>query len=122
MGIISSAPEFYVKEIANEFGIEYVRECKIELNSEGKLTGNFDSDGFYGKKKSLEDFCKNCNLCFEFVVYHGDSFLGIEPLSISGLGIAIKSKDDLREEMKEVLAAADIVLYDWHVYPLLKIL
>lgn len=117
-GIISSAPEFYAREIAENLGMDYVEACWIGIDSMGKMTGEFKSNGLYGKKKSLENFCKRFNIYLEEIAYHGDSFLDIEPLMICGLGIAVKPKEN--KFKKDIIKAADIVLYDWNAHPVLK--
>lgn len=118
-GIISRAPDFYVKEIADMFKINYYEACEVGLDEHNFLTGKFKSNGLYGKEKSLENFCKKFSIAPRQVAYHGDSKPDVQALRICGLGIAVNPH---KKFMQEVIEASDVVLNLWYKHPLLEIL
>lgn len=118
LGIISSAPDFYIKDIAGQLGITYFEACEVGIK-DGKLTGEFKSNGLYGKEKSLENFCQKFSIEPEKIVYHGDSKPDEPVLRKCGIGIAV---NPFKKFEKEVVESSDIVLYDWFKHPLLEVL
>lgn len=119
IGLISSAPDFYVKEIADLFKINYFEACEVGLDEQNFLTGEFKSNGLYGKQKSLENFCKKFSIEPEKVAYHGDSKPDVPVLQCCGLGIAVRPHKKFEQEVTE---SSDVVLNLWYEHPLLEIL
>lgn len=119
LGIISSAPTFYVDDIAKELGMDFWEGCDVLFDERGICTGEMKSNGIYGKGKSIENFCKTHRISPERIVYHGDEKYDIDALKISGIGIAF---DPIGGENGEVAKASDVILYDWSKHPLIEII
>lgn len=118
-GIVSSAPDFYVREIEDLFKTNYFEACEVELDEQGFLTDKFKNNGLYRKEISLENFCQKFSLMPEQVAYHGDSKSDLEVLKKCRAGIAVNLHKKFEEEVKQ---AADVALYNWFKHPLLEIL
>ncbi|MCL6500648.1 MAG: haloacid dehalogenase-like hydrolase [Candidatus Pacearchaeota archaeon] len=119
LGLISSAPDFYVREIANLLKISYFDACEVGVDRHNFLTGEFGGNGLYGKKSSLETFCQKFSLKPSEIAYHGDSKPDIAVLSSCGLGIAVNPHKKFEQEVIEV---SDVVLYSWYKHPLIELL
>ncbi len=117
--IISSAPSFFVKYVAEELKINFWEACMSEVDDKGNLTGNFKSNGLYGKGKSLTEFCERFSRNLKKTIYQGDHHYDKKALEIAGVGIAFQPVDGPEGE---VAKASDVVLYDWMQHPLLEIL
>ncbi len=121
LAIISSAPHFYIKSVVNELRINYFEGFELEINSERIFTGKmkYYAD-LYGKRKSLEKFCKTYSRNIEKTIYHGDHHIyDRAALNYAGLSVAVNPKEEHRSEFIDV---ADFILYDWSEHPLLEIL
>lgn len=119
LGIISSAPTFYVEDIAKQLGMDSWEGCDVILDEKGICTGEMKSNGIYGKGKSIEDFCRKYRFAVERVAYHGDEVYDISALKLCGIGIAFDPKGGLEGD---VAKASDVILYDWIEHPLLALL
>jgi HAD superfamily phosphoserine phosphatase-like hydrolase len=117
--MISSAPTFYVKEVANDLGFDYFEGCKLVVDDKGSFTGEKISNGLHGKGKSLEYLCEKYNLKKERTIFHGDQHYDSCVMNNVAMSCAIGMDEKLLKKSNP-----DFILPkgDYAFHPLLKIL
>jgi phosphoserine phosphatase len=114
--IISSGPDFIVKNFADEYGMDYSEGCIVGVK-EGILTGEFISTGLHGRQESIEIFCKKFNLSVDQIIYTGDCYLDVWALKNCLIGVAFNPEGGLDGPAAK---AADVIIFDWEDHPLAK--
>lgn len=115
IAILSGGFTFFGDYIAKRFGIDYVYANDLEVDDNGKLTGNFAGDIVDGQRKAelLKLIAKVEKVDLAQTIAVGDGANDLPMLAAAGLGIAFHAKPRVVENAKQSISTMglDGVLY-----------
>ncbi|MBD5283993.1 MAG: phosphoserine phosphatase SerB [Bacteroides sp.] len=113
--ILSGGFTFFGNDLKNRFGFDYVYANDLEIDEEGKLTGNVKGDIVDGnrKKELLRLLAQVENIDIRQTIAVGDGANDLPMLSEAGLGIAFHAKPKVKAEASQSISTIGIdgVLY-----------
>ncbi|MBO5799057.1 MAG: phosphoserine phosphatase SerB [Paludibacteraceae bacterium] len=115
IAILSGGFTYFGNYLKQKFGIDYVYANELEVDDNGKLTGNYVGDIVDGQRKAelLRLIAKFENLDLQQVIAVGDGANDLPMLNCAGLGIAFHAKPKVKANAKQSISSIglDGVLY-----------
>lgn len=115
IAILSGGFTYFGNYLKQKFGIDYVYANELEVDDDGKLTGNYVGDIVDGQRKAelLRLIAKFENLDLQQVIAVGDGANDLPMLNCAGLGIAFHAKPKVKANAKQSISSIglDGVLY-----------
>lgn len=115
IAILSGGFTYFGNYLKQKFGIDYVYANELEVDDNGKLTGNYIGDIVDGQRKAelLRLIAKFENLDLQQVIAVGDGANDLPMLNCAGLGIAFHAKPKVKANAKQSISSIglDGVLY-----------
>ena len=115
IAILSGGFTYFGNYLKQKFGIDYVYANELEIDDNGKLTGNYVGDIVDGKRKAelLRLIAQIENLNLQQVIAVGDGANDLPMLNLAGLGIAYHAKPKVKQNAKQSISSIGIdgVLY-----------
>ncbi|MDO4496493.1 MAG: phosphoserine phosphatase SerB [Bacteroidales bacterium] len=115
IAILSGGFTFFGEYLQRRFGIDYVYANELEVDDNGKLTGNYKGEVVDGKRKAelLRLIAQVEKVDLEQTIAVGDGANDLPMLSLAGLGIAFHAKPRVVASSKQSIntVGLDGVLY-----------
>ena len=115
IAILSGGFTFFGEYLQKKFGIDYVYANELEVDDNGKLTGNYKGEVVDGKRKAelLRLIAQVEKVDLEQTIAVGDGANDLPMLSLAGLGIAFHAKPKVVANAKQSIntIGLDGVLY-----------
>ncbi len=115
IAILSGGFTYFGHYLKQKFGIDYVYANELEIDEDGKLTGNYVGDIVDGKRKAelMRMIAQFENLNLQQVIAVGDGANDLPMLNLAGLGIAFHAKPKVKDNAQQSISSIGIdgVLY-----------
>ena len=115
IAILSGGFTFFGEYLQKKFGIDYVYANELEIDADGKLTGNYVGEIVDGKRKAelLRLIAQVEKVDLAQTIAVGDGANDLPMLSLSGLGIAFHAKPRVKANARQSISTIglDGVLY-----------
>lgn len=115
IAILSGGFTFFGEYLQKKFGIDYVYANELEVDDDGKLTGNYKGEVVDGKRKAelLRLIAQVEKVDLQQTIAVGDGANDLPMLSLAGLGIAFHAKPKVVANAKQSIntIGLDGVLY-----------
>lgn len=113
--ILSGGFNYFASHLQKKLGFDYVYANELDIDSEGKVTGEVKGVIVNGERKAelLREIAKKEGIRLEQTIAVGDGANDLPMLSIAGLGIAFRAKPLVRESAKQAISTLglDGILY-----------